>query len=48
MVFHVSDVCAVLAGKFADMMAEVANNFPDARVMKFTATTPIEDDIDFM
>jgi hypothetical protein len=48
LVYHVSDVCAVLAGKFADMMAEVANNFPDARVMKFTATTPIEDDIDFM
>lgn len=48
LVYHVSDVCAVLAGKFADTMAEVANSFPDARVMKFTATTPIEDDIDFM
>ena len=48
LVYSVSDVCAVLAGKFADMMAEVANSFPDAKVTKFTPTTPLEDDIDFM
>tara|TARA_R110000850_G_scaffold26668_2_gene76123 strand:- start:308 stop:898 length:591 start_codon:yes stop_codon:yes gene_type:complete len=48
LVYHVSDVCAVLAGKFAEMQAEVANNFPDARVVKFTATTAIVEDVDFM
>ena len=47
LVYHVSDVCAVLAGRFAEMMAEVANNFPDARVAKFTPATSLEDDIDF-
>jgi hypothetical protein len=48
LVYHISDVCAVLAGKFAQTMAAVANSFPDARVTKYTPTALIEDDIDFV
>lgn len=47
LVYHLSDVCAVLSGTFAATMAKVANSFPDAKITKYTPTALIEDDIDF-
>ena len=48
LVYHLSDVCAVLAGTFAQTMAKVANAFPNAKITKYTPATSIEDDIDFI
>jgi hypothetical protein len=46
LVYHLSDVAAVLAGTFAQTMAKVANAFPDAKITKYTPATSLEDDID--
>jgi len=46
LVYHLSDVAAVLSGTFAQTMAKVANAFPDAKITKYTPATSLEDDID--
>lgn len=48
LVYHLSDVCSVLAGTFAETMAKIANSFPDAKITKYTPKSLIEDDIDFL
>jgi hypothetical protein len=37
LVYHLSDVAAVLSGTFAQTMAKVANAFPDAKITKYKA-----------
>ena len=46
LVYHLSDVAAVLTGTFAQTMAKVANAFPDAKITKYTPATSLEDNID--
>jgi len=44
-VYHLSDVCAVLSGRLDGMMADVANAFPNARIVGVGPM--IEDEISF-
>lgn len=49
LVYHVSDVCAIMENQWREMMAAidtVANAFPDAKVTRYTPTS-LEDRLDF-